>query len=298
VYGNADRTAINAGIFSNVLKAHCKASASDPSHMLVVKAGDMVRTTKSGGKHPMGEDDKEHVYENCGDHKLRAKVFGRNAHFVDPMLKLHCRIPLMLVTNDDVPNGHANGTRVLLEGVVLKDGITTEIMLVDGIRCPSVDASNVNHFVCSSQANSDKLFLIQPKAMACAAKAPIPSHIGGTVQATINFNVTLTQLPVLVNNATTGHKLQGQTKKDLVVAVWSKRRNWNYVALSRVATRDGLYLVKPLPYDTDFSIPHDLRQMLNTLQRTQPEEIVWDLEEEETILEGRRRGSTHAGTRN
>ena len=42
VYGNADRTAINAGIFSNVLKAHWQTSQSLPKHIVAITAGNMI----------------------------------------------------------------------------------------------------------------------------------------------------------------------------------------------------------------------------------------------------------------
>jgi len=63
------------------------------------------------------------------------------------------------------------------------------------------------------------------------------------------------------------------------------------VALSRVKTRMGLYLVTPLPYDADFSMTNDLRQMLHTLQRKQPSVLQWNLAEERERLERRRRHS-------
>jgi hypothetical protein len=291
VYGNADRTAINAGIFTNVLKAHWKTSNEQPQHIVVVRAGNIMRVTKSKKKVEMGVQDKLYVYENCGDHRVRAKIKGRTGHFVDPLLKLYYHVPLMFVSNEDVPNGHANGTRVLLEGVVLKENVLPETLSIDGLQCLAVDATYIEHLICSLVDNSEKIFLIQSKTFLCLVKAPIPKNLGGCTSASVNFSMSLTQFPVLVNNATTGHKLQGQTKRTLIISVWSKKKNWNYVALSRVQTRKGLYLVKPLSYTTDFAMSSDLRQMLQTLQRVHPSVIEWNLEEERTILENRRRHS-------
>jgi hypothetical protein len=53
----------------------------------------------------------------------------------------------------------------------------------------------------------------------------------------------------------------------------------------------GLYLVTPLPYNADFSMTNDLRQMLDTLQRKQPSVLQWNLAEERERLERRRRHS-------
>ena len=295
VYTNADRTAINAGIFSNVLKAHWKESTELPNHILAIKASEMTRLTKSGKKVPMVDGDKQHIYEHCGDHRVQAKFRGqKGGHFVDPLLKLYYHAPLMLLTNDDVPNGHANGTRVLLEAVVLKDSVTPQSLVIDGLKCPTVEASDVDHLLCSLEEDPTKLFEIPPKCIEGATvRAPVPQSIGGTANATVNFNITLTQIPLVVNNATTGHKLQGQTKEQLVVSVWSTRKNWNYVALSRVKTRAGLNLVKELPYTADFSISDELRQMLDYLRCQGPEPVEWDLEEEQLARERRRRHSSN-----
>ena len=58
-----------------------------------------------------------------------------------------------------------------------------------------------------------------------------------------------TQLPILLNNATTGHKLQGSGVDKLFVHKWSNVTNWNYVMLSRVKTMQGLYARQPLDLD-------------------------------------------------
>ena len=54
------------------------------------------------------------------------------------------------------------------------------------------------------------------------------------------------QLPLNSNIATTGHKLQGMSKLMMVVTEWGSFPNWIYVVLSRVTTRAGLFLLKPL----------------------------------------------------
>jgi hypothetical protein len=46
-----------------------------------------------------------------------------------------------------------------------------------------------------------------------------------------------------VNPATMGHKLQGKMIKSLVIAQWSKVKNWAYVILSHVKTLDGPFLM-------------------------------------------------------
>ena len=128
--------------------------------------------------------------------------------------------------------------------------------------------------------------------MTCTVKAPLPSSIAGNTKATINFKIELFQFAILSNTATTGHKLQGQTKQSLVISVWSKRRNWNYVALSRVKTRDGIHLVSPLPYTVNFSIHNDLRTMLEELVHKKPVPIELDIQQ---LREERERSRRHLG---
>jgi hypothetical protein len=70
-----------------------------------------------------------------------------------------------------------------------------------------------------------------------------------------------------VNHATTGHKLQGKTVKSLVIAVWSKVKNWAYVVISRVKTLSGLFLVNPIPEDIDFSPADEYSEMMTILGR-------------------------------
>ena len=76
-------------------------------------------------------------------------------------------------------------------------------------------------------------------------------------------------MPILVNNATTGHKLQGSGVDSLFVHGWSYVTNWVYVMLSRVKQRSGLFCRKPLSLDlTKYAMPEALTRMMNEF-RTQ-----------------------------
>jgi hypothetical protein len=71
--------------------------------------------------------------------------------------------------------------------------------------------------------------------------------------------LVMMQIPVNLNDATTAHKLQGVTKKYLIVHNWTYTHGWVYTVLSRVRTRDGLFLNKPLVYKEDsFKLPTSL----------------------------------------
>jgi hypothetical protein len=287
VYRNSDRTAINAGVFSQLLKEHWLTSTTSPEHMVVIMAAKMTKVQKKKGcKLPLSAEDRRYVYEHCGDNKVTVRGMSKQSkgHFVDPLLKLYYHAPLMLVSNDDVPNGHANGTRVLLETVVLKSNTQLSTVSIDNLECPAIHADLVDHIICCLEGNPSKKFYISPKTLTCSVDAPIPTQFGALNKSTVRLSIEMTQIPIIVNNATTGHKLQGQTKHNLVIVVWCNKKNWNYVALSRVTTRAGLFLVHPLPYTTDFSISNDLTNMLVTLKAKMPSHHSWNLPLERSIL--------------
>ena len=86
-----------------------------------------------------------------------------------------------------------------------------------------------------------------------------------------------TQLPLVVNNATTGHKLQGATINSLFVHCWRYDKNWACVVLSRVRTLEGLYLREPLKYDRKkFAVPTKLKIMMREFKTRAPEPLTED----------------------
>jgi hypothetical protein len=57
----------------------------------------------------------------------------------------------------------------------------------------------------------------------------------------------IVQFPINNDLATTGHKLQGMTKKFLIVSsITYNTINWIYVVLSIGTSLDGLFLMQPL----------------------------------------------------
>ena len=67
--------------------------------------------------------------------------------------------------------------------------------------------------------------------------------------------IQMTQLGMISNIATTGHKLQGMSKDNLIVESWNYSfDNWVYVVLSRVKTRQGLFLCEKLDLTKPFAV--------------------------------------------
>ena len=84
----------------------------------------------------------------------------------------------------------------------------------------------------------------------------------------MSTQIQFTQFPVLGNYATTGHKLQGKSVDELVIAEWSKVKNWAYVVLSRVRTLPGLFLSEPIPDNIDFRPAPEYLDMMENLRKT------------------------------
>ncbi len=76
------------------------------------------------------------------------------------------------------------------------------------------------------------------------------------------------QIPANINDATTGHKLQGMSKDVIVVSSWptgglaTMFKNWEYAVLSRVRTLSGLYLVEPIDMDKSFQPSSELNKYI------------------------------------
>ena len=86
------------------------------------------------------------------------------------------------------------------------------------------------------------------------------------------------QLPMVVNTATTVHKLQGTGVDKIFIHCWHYCRNWPYVVLSRVKHMSGLYLRKKI--DTDlkkYELDEDLVILLDYLKTLSPHEIDYDV---------------------
>ncbi len=81
------------------------------------------------------------------------------------------------------------------------------------------------------------------------------------------------QIPANINDATTGHKLQGMSKDVIVVSLWptgglaAMFKNWEYVVLFRVRTLSGLYLVEPIDMDKLFKPSSELKKYIENARQ-------------------------------
>ena len=196
------------------------------------------------------------IYTCCGDAHIKG---GRsNSQRFDPLLKLYVGCPVMISENIDVVNSMANGSMCKFVGLELKDNVTMGSINIDDYYVNCVEADDVEYMVLELQEHiklneSGEFIKVKPRnTNQLVAEIPIP-HAGApqdhrTVRSK-NTRIKFVQFPINISNARTVHKLQGRTIENLMIASFDYRDNWIYVALSRVTTLKGLFLMKQLVFD-------------------------------------------------
>ena len=87
---------------------------------------------------------------------------------------------------------------------------------------------------------------------------------------TTSAKCRMTQIPVVLADSITGHKLQGMTLPHVIIASWGYfAKNWPYVALSRSTTFKGLYLFEPIDMEKSFAPSRDLVEYLRRAENLQ-----------------------------
>jgi hypothetical protein len=115
-------------------------------------------------------------------------------------------------------------------------------------------------------------FELEPEQ--CSPKISIKRY--NTSSKKVEFRCKMIQIPANINDATTGHNLQGMSKDVIVVSSWPTKglatmfKNWKYVVLFPVCTLSGLYLVEPIDMDKSFKPSSELKKYIkNARQKKQ-----------------------------
>ena len=210
-------------------------------------------------------------WTTCAENDIK---LPRGRGRLDPVLKIYKGCRVMLTTNIDVKNGQANGTQALIDSVQLKENATlTKTNIKDDLHLPSISSLHIDHITLRHenkkiQPNTFKIF---PKEHSFECKLLLPSDMQQTGKDTELFYMKATQFQIIVNNATTGHKLQGSGVENLFVHNWYYVTNWVYVILSRVKTRSGLFLRNKLDNSlSKYSVPKKLTRMISKLKDNTP----------------------------
>ena len=280
-YYNRDRDAINAGLFK--VRAQTLLQREESlDDMCLIFMSDLVICNASGVYIPF--PNCRQFWEDCSENDLAGH--DTRTSRVDPVLKLFKGCRLMLPANENVREGRANGTQALLEEIVLNEGEVPKQIKLDGkIPMNALYANQVEYIKlrhCNTEIKPN-VFEIRPKKHNFPAKIPLQRSIFEREGKREVVKMKGFQLPVILNSATTGHKLQGCGVTQLFIHNWSYVQNWVYVMLSRVKTLRGLYIRNPLSKDlTKYEVPKELRAMIVGFKKLLP--TFWSKEEYEEFL--------------
>jgi hypothetical protein len=214
-------------------------------------------------KKALSFEQRKVLFEQCPESVIKD---NRSRH-CDPLLCLFDGCRMMGVENEDVANGIANGTTCIFKKAYLNYGAELQPIQMHGFWVYAVSVEDVQQLEFEWQGSTRFTGKFRIEAKTWTFKVEFPVKEFGT---TIKFktSITLHQFPIVINHATTGHKLQGKSLNKLVVAEWSKTKNWAYVVLSRVRTLDGLFLIERIPDDIDFKPPKAYTDMMDIFRKT------------------------------
>jgi hypothetical protein len=138
------------------------------------------------------------------------------------------------------------GTTAKFKGVMLKENRSMKQEIWNGFKVFTVEAADVDYIVCEHYKTNNneptRIFHLPTRLFEVSVEFPL----GGNIFFKLSKLIT-TQFPINNDLATTGHKLQGKTKKFLIFSQLNYgTTNWSYVVLSRVTTMAGLFLLHPL----------------------------------------------------
>jgi hypothetical protein len=146
----------------------------------------------------------------------------------------------------DIKQQVVKGVTGKFVGLALKPGHSLREEIWSGYKVNVIDADEVEHVICERIRKDDKdsvrHFTLPTKKFSVHVKIPM----NGNSQHITLDDLEIVQFPMNLDEATTGHKLQGMTKSVLDIADYNYGENWIYVAMSRVRTSKGLFLFKRL----------------------------------------------------
>jgi hypothetical protein len=180
----------------------------DPSKAVMVFLDNAQVDVGNGTKRPL--KDKWTCWTECAEDDVD---FGQQSTKMDPIVKLRSNSPIMPTENKSVREGLANGNQATFQKLVPKHGETIFQTAVDGVRVDFVFASQISRMQLRHTSGKQQVFSSKPKSFDFKDRFPKPLSPRTRKSKTENVrDVSATQLPVISNNATAGHKLQGSTK--------------------------------------------------------------------------------------
>jgi len=279
-YMNKDRASINIALFRKYIETYGN-NTTPIDDVIAIFASEVHAKNGSNVYEKKNNSWESYFFEHCGE--ADCVPTGRSGRF-DPVLLLFLGRPIMLTDNIDVAANMANGSRLKVRQVSFKPGKHPKCIkmcgrVVNAARACHVEKISVEH---EDIKGPNRFFAVEPKVHYFTAKFLLPRSLQTTKYVrgreklsneTENIQMKAMQFPVVCNNATTGHKLQGTTMTHLFIHAFSKLRNWSYVVLSRVKTLNGLFSRKRLEkrdLDAHNFIPDKLIEMIENLRDVAP----------------------------
>ena len=230
-YFNRDRDAINTVLFVECC-ARIRSHSVSTRDTLIILANELAAKTPHGNYEPF--HNWKIFWENCGEDDIE---FPREHNGrMDALLKLYIGCQLMLVFNNNVGYGEANGTTMTLISICIKPNIVPIQIIIGKLSLKAIHASRVVSIVLKH--NNPKIipnmFQLEPTEFCITARIlkPKPLQMKEDDREMVKMKATL--FPIISNQATTRHKLQGASINQLFVNNWNYTTNSPYVVLSQL----------------------------------------------------------------
>jgi len=273
------------------------ATEDPPDHTIIIEAN--IRPSDKEKSVTLDNFWRHRILTSCGDDR----VTRGNSH-VDPALCMYYGAKFICVMDNTglrerVPRG--NGTMCRFRSIKLKPGATSvRTKFFHGRKVTTVNAKDVQYMECEVIDNSshikhlarhikelsmkprpdkrkikklrrqieterkNKVFHLEPITTATTVKCSINRET-----PPLTFKTRMTQFPINLADAVTGHKLQGRTLDKIIITGWgfSFMRNWEYTVLSRVKTRAGLFLLEELDLDKSYGASEQFIRFIERLKK-------------------------------
>jgi hypothetical protein len=277
-------------------------SEDPPDHTIIIEAN--IRAYDKKKSVSLDNFWRHRIITSCGDDRVT-----RGKQHVDPALCMYYGAKFICVMDNTalrerVPRG--NGTMCRFRSIKLKPGASARTKIFHGRKVTTVNAKDVQYMVCEVIDNSShikqlshrmkelsmkprpntkkiktlqqqieterkkKIFHMEPITATATVRCSVTSNT-----PPLTFKTRMTQFPINLADAVTGHKLQGRTLDKIIITGWglSFMRNWEYTVLSQVKTRAGLFLLEELDVNKSYGASEQFRRFIQRLKKIEDRTI-------------------------
>jgi hypothetical protein len=246
VYANKDRCALNRAIgVQCVQRFHLRYPSVALETQFFLVHGNYV-VTEHPSKRVHAVQTGTEMYRHLSSRKTRSR---------DHQLFLYVGMPVLVMQNLHIPSGIAHGSQAVVQRIQLRERVGTAAPVINchGVRVLTaadvacvvlrlVQAESGMRRFSDVQLAANEGMRLGPGEFAVFVGSEPLKDLGGA-----SISARLYQLPIRPAFALTAHKVQGMTLRQLIYgAAASAGPAANYVVLSRLQERAGLFLLHPL----------------------------------------------------